>query len=52
MGALLAGVVIALVVYLATGGHVIFLPLFFLLPLGLFALGGRRRRTRGWRRFP
>ena len=39
----LAGVVIAAVVFAATGGHLIFLPLFLVLPLGLFGLGGRRR---------
>jgi hypothetical protein len=41
---LLAGLVIAAVVFAATGGHLIFLPLFFVLPLGLFGLGRRRRR--------
>lgn len=40
---LLAGVVIAAVVFAATGGHLIVLPLFFVLPLGLFGLGRRRR---------
>jgi hypothetical protein len=40
---LLAGVAIAAIVYLASGGHVIFLPLFFVLPLGLFGLRRRRR---------
>ena len=40
---LLAGLVIAAVVFAATGGHLIFLPLFFVLPLGLFGLGRRRR---------
>jgi hypothetical protein len=39
---LLAGLAIAALVYVASGGHVIFLPLVFLLPLGLFF--GRRRR--------
>jgi hypothetical protein len=39
---LLAGLAIAALVYVVSGGHVIFLPLFFLLPLGLFF--GRRRR--------
>jgi hypothetical protein len=46
---LLAGLVIAAVVYLATNGHVLFLPLLFVLPL-TFLGGGRRRRRerRGW----
>jgi hypothetical protein len=39
---LLAGLAIAAIVYVISGGHVIFLPLVFLLPLGLFF--GRRRR--------
>ena len=39
---LLLGLVIALIVFLATGGHVIFLPLVLIIPLGL--LGIRRRR--------
>ena len=39
---LLAGLAIAALVYVISGGHVIFLPLVFLLPLGLFF--GRRRR--------
>jgi hypothetical protein len=41
----LVGLAIAAVVFLASGGHVLFLPLFFVIPLGLFRLGrGRRRR--------
>ena len=39
---LLLGLVIALIVFLATGGHVIFLPLVLIIPLGLFGI--RRRR--------
>ena len=39
---LLIGLAIAAVVFLATGGHVVFLPLFFI-PLGLFGFGRRRR---------
>jgi len=39
---LLAGLTVALVVYAATGGHVLFLPFLLVLPLGL--LGLRRRR--------
>jgi hypothetical protein len=37
-------VVVAVLVYVLTGGHVIFLPLLLVLPLGL--LFGRRRRRR------
>jgi hypothetical protein len=40
---LLAGLAIAVLVYVLSGGHVFFLPLILLLPLGLFA--GRRRRS-------
>jgi hypothetical protein len=39
---LLAGVVVALVVFLVSGGHVLFLPLLLLFPLGLFFRRGRR----------
>ena len=39
---LLAGVAVAVLVYVVTGGHVVFLPLILLVPLGLF-FGGRRR---------
>jgi hypothetical protein len=39
---LLAGVAVAVLVYVVTGGHVVFLPLILLFPLGLF-FGGRRR---------
>ncbi|MDQ6820964.1 MAG: hypothetical protein M3076_11640 [Actinomycetota bacterium] len=38
------GLLIATAVFLITGGHVLFLPLFFLLPLG--GLLGHRRRNR------
>lgn len=41
---LMASLIIAVGVFLITGGHVLFLPLLFILPLGL--LGGRRRRAR------
>lgn len=34
---------IALLVYVASDGRVIFLPLLLILPLGLLAFGGRRR---------
>ena len=41
---LLLGLAIALVVFLVSGGHVIFLPLVLILPLGLFGLRRRSRR--------
>jgi hypothetical protein len=41
---LLLGLAVAAIIFLVTGGHVLFLPLFFILPLGLFGLGRRRRR--------
>jgi hypothetical protein len=40
------GLTIAAAVYLLSAGHVLFLPLLFVLPLGLF--GRRRRRSRDW----
>jgi hypothetical protein len=40
------GLVLAAVVFILSGGHVLFLPLFFLLPLG--GLLGHRRRRRPW----
>jgi hypothetical protein len=36
---------IAVIVFVVTAGHVVFLPLLFV-PLGLFTFGGRRRSTR------
>ncbi len=43
----LFGLLIAAVAFAVSGGHVLFLPLFFLLPLGgLF--GHRRRSGRRW----
>jgi hypothetical protein len=42
---LLASLAIAALVYLLTGGHVIFLPILLVLPLGLLA-GSRIRRGR------
>jgi hypothetical protein len=39
---LLAGFAIAVIVYVASGGHVFFLPLILLLPFGIFI--GRRHR--------
>jgi hypothetical protein len=47
MRLLAIGIAIALVVFVITGGHVLFLPLLFV-PLGLFGFGHRRRRRRGW----
>jgi hypothetical protein len=41
---LLIGLAIAVVLYAVTGGHLIFLPLFFALPLGGFLA---HRGTRG-----
>ena len=41
---LLLGLAIALVVFLVSGGHVIFLPLILILPLGLLGLRRRSRR--------
>ncbi|HLY50432.1 MAG TPA: hypothetical protein VKR21_14670 [Solirubrobacteraceae bacterium] len=40
------GLVIAVLVFVLTGGHVLFLPLLFLLPLG--GLFGHRRRYGRW----
>jgi hypothetical protein len=45
MRALAIGIAIAVVVYVATRGHVFFLPLLFI-PLGLFSFGRRRRNRR------
>jgi hypothetical protein len=44
--ALLLGLLVAAVLFAATGGHLIFLPLFFLLPMGFFG-GHRTTRRRG-----
>jgi hypothetical protein len=41
------GLAIALLVFLVTAGHVVFLPFLFL-PLGLFGFGHRRRHRRYW----
>ncbi len=41
---LLLGLAVALILFVVTGGHLIFLPLFFVLPLGLFGFGRRRDR--------
>ncbi|MCW3005566.1 MAG: hypothetical protein JWP17_192 [Solirubrobacterales bacterium] len=40
---LILGLLVAVVVYLATAGHVLFLPLLLFIPLGF---AGRRRRHR------
>jgi hypothetical protein len=40
---LLLGIAVAAIVYFASGGHLILLPLFFILPLGFFGLGRSRR---------
>jgi hypothetical protein len=43
------GLLLALILFLASGGHLLFLPLFFVLPLGgLF--GHRRRHGNFWYR--
>jgi hypothetical protein len=41
---LLLGLAIASIVFLATGGHVIFLPLVLIFPLGFFGIRRRQRR--------
>jgi hypothetical protein len=41
LGILLAGLAVAFLVFVITGGHVVFLPLIQLFPLGFFF--GRRR---------
>ena len=38
------GLLIAVAIFVISGGHILFLPLFFLLPLG--GLFGHRRRSR------
>jgi hypothetical protein len=43
MRVLAIGLAIAVIVFVVSGGHVLFLPLLFL-PLGLFSLCHRRRR--------
>jgi hypothetical protein len=42
---LAVGLVVAIVVFVATGGRVVFLPLLFV-PLALFSLGSRHGRSR------
>jgi hypothetical protein len=43
MRLLAIGLAIAVIVFVVTAGHVVFLPLLFL-PFGLFSVGQRRRR--------
>ena len=45
MRVLAIGIAIAIVVFVVTGGHVLFLPLLFI-PLGLFSFGQKRRNSR------
>ena len=40
---LLGGLAVALLVFLISGGHVLFLPLLLIFPLGLFSFRRRRR---------
>jgi hypothetical protein len=49
MRVLAVGLAIAVIVFVVTAGHVLFLPLLFL-PLGLFSLGHHRRREDANRR--
>ena len=46
MRLLAIGLAIAVIVFVATAGHVVFLPLLFV-PLGLFSFGHRRRQAPG-----
>lgn len=41
------GLAVAVLLFVLTGGHVVFLPLVFL-PLGLFGFGHRRRNRSRW----
>jgi hypothetical protein len=43
------GLLLALILFLASGGHLLFLPLFFVLPLGGL-LGHRQRHGSYWYR--
>ncbi len=45
MRLVILGLLVAAVVFVVSGGHLLFLPLFFLLPLGGFF---GRRRGRRW----
>ena len=42
----LFGLILAALIFLVSGGHLLFLPLFFVLPLG--GLFGHRRRYGRW----
>jgi hypothetical protein len=44
--AMVIAVLVAAVIYVASGGHVLFLPLVLLLPLGVLVRGRERRRRR------
>jgi F0F1-type ATP synthase assembly protein I len=53
MKLLLIGLAIGVIVYVASGGHIIFLPLLLLVPFGWFFRGRRRTsllrpRRRRW----
>ncbi|HEV7639905.1 MAG TPA: hypothetical protein VGO39_03425 [Gaiellaceae bacterium] len=45
MRALAIGIAVCVLVWIASGGHVFFLPLLFI-PLGLFTFGQKRSRDR------
>jgi hypothetical protein len=45
MWLLLIGVAIGVIVYVASSGHVIFLPLLLVLPLGGWLFRGRKRHS-------
>jgi hypothetical protein len=47
MRALAIGLAVAVLIFVVTGGHVLFLPLLFI-PLGLFSFGHRNRQRRWW----
>ncbi len=47
MRVLAIGIAIAILVFVVTAGHVVFLPLLFV-PFGLFTFGHRRRRARSF----
>jgi hypothetical protein len=50
MRVLAIGLAIAVIVFVVSGGHILFLPLLFI-PLGLFSLGhGRRKQPSSLRR--
>lgn len=47
MRLLVIGLLVAAAIYLLSAGNILFLPLLFILPLGLFG-GRRRQRQRGY----